>query len=140
VYAECASALQAIKHKLAATPDFESVLGLVNDAFHDVRGTGEMIVYDVADRIALHLGLKPTRIYLHRGTRAGAKELVPNITSNEAYIEIAKLPAALRKMSARELENALCIYKNELRRLRLAAQHKPKLARESAGWPGRARP
>jgi len=114
-YAKCTKALEAIENILAKTLDFDDLLQLVDKTIGGIEGVGEMIVYDIADRIALHLGLEPTLIYLHRGTRVGAMELVPNLTKKQTNLEIAKLPEPLRIMTARELENALCIYKRNFR-------------------------
>ena len=115
VYAQCETALLAIQGQLTVSQSFDELFGRVKIAFHRIPGAGEMIVYDVADRIALHLGLDPSRVYLHRGTRDGAMALVEGITSRTQYIDVAVLPAPLSKMTPRELETALCVYKGYFR-------------------------
>lgn len=77
---------------------------------------GELTRYDVAIRIASKLNLEPERVYLHCGTRAGAKEL--GVPHRGATVEMAELPRALRRLRASEVEDFLCIYKDQLGRFR----------------------
>ncbi len=76
-----------------------------------VTGIGELYVYDTALRIGVFLNLLPDRVYLHAGTRAGAKAF--GIASrNEEWIEVEELPRPLRELPPHEVEDILCIYKD----------------------------
>lgn len=77
------------------------------------KGIGPLAIYDTAVRIGAFLNLSPDHIYLHAGTREGAKKLIPNLTENT--IDKNHLPAPLRNsnLNCYELEDLLCIYKDE---------------------------
>ena len=71
-----------------------------------------MSVYDTAVRIGARLGVEPSKIYLHRGTRAGAAAL--KLNTKRRALDLDELPIDLRILTAREAEDVLCIYKHEL--------------------------
>ena len=73
-----------------------------------------MAIYDTALRIGAKLHLEPDQVYLHRGTREGARRL--GIGSSERSIPANRLPPPLRQLKAREIEDVLFIYKDEFRR------------------------
>lgn len=77
-----------------------------------IRGLGEMYIYDAALRMGAHLQLTPDFVYLHRGTRVGARAL--GIAVNRKYIEKSELPKELRTLSADHIETFLCIYRTQL--------------------------
>jgi hypothetical protein len=72
---------------------------------------GVLTVYDVAHRIAAFLGKPPHLVYLHAGTRVGAAAL--GIKGD--VVDPDELPAAFAVLTAAEIEDCLCIYKDELR-------------------------
>lgn len=97
--------------------DFDALHALIERELGSVKGIGEMYIYDCAQRIGWALGRHPRRIYLHRGTRDGAKAVGVDVHGRKA-IEVKELPADLRALTASELEDLLCIYKDELRNAR----------------------
>ena len=90
---------------------FDDLFDLVERISGPIHGIGELAVYDTALRIGARFGLEPTKVYLHAGTRDGAKKLL-GINGRRKTIELEELPAALRSFSAREIEDLLCIYKD----------------------------
>ncbi len=76
------------------------------------RFVGELTVYDTALRIGAHFGLEPTRVYLHAGTRVGARVL--DLDDRQSTIEMDELSAPMQRLLAREAEDLLCIYKGWL--------------------------
>jgi hypothetical protein len=96
--------------RLKACSSFDELHQVVAELLSDIYGIGEMYIYDAAERLGKYLGLLPTRVYLHRGVRDGAKALGLDI--RRGALEVDKLPKALRTLSADHLENFLCIYKN----------------------------
>ena len=60
---------------LEACRDFRQLFELVRDLIEPIPGIGELMVYDTALRIGAKLNLKPMRVYLHAGARAGARAL-----------------------------------------------------------------
>ena len=73
VLRECASALDAALPRLRCAPTFEDLHGIVREEIGELRGVGELTVYDTALRIAAHRGLEPARVFLHASTRVGAR-------------------------------------------------------------------
>lgn len=55
--------------------DFDDLLTLLEQLLIPIKGLGELYVYDTALRIGAKVGLLPRRVYLHAGTRVGAKAL-----------------------------------------------------------------
>jgi hypothetical protein len=50
---------------------------------------------------------------VHAGTRDGARAL--GLNAQRHALEMSELPPAIRKLTAREAEDLLCIYKSKLR-------------------------
>src|SRR5918912_2175525 len=72
-----------------------------------VTGLGELYTYDTAFRIAAYLNLLPERVYLHAGTRTGAK--VFGIVSRQTeWVDVDELPSPLKKLPPHEVEDILC--------------------------------
>jgi hypothetical protein len=82
----------------------------VAETIGGIPGIGDLTVYDTAIRIAAHRGLSPRRVYLHAGTRDGARAL--GVPRDRAWV----MPRELRRLRPMEIEDCLCIYKAELRR------------------------
>jgi hypothetical protein len=91
---------------------FEDLHQAVSDLILGIHGIGELMVYDTALRIGAYLGLEPETVYLHAGTRTGARAL--GLRGEGGRLPMSRLPAALHQLSAREAEDCLCIYKNAL--------------------------
>ena len=66
-------------------------IGFIFQAFNLI---GDLTVYDISTRIGAFLKLEPNRIYLHAGTRIGARALLP--VTGRAWI-IRGPPAAVKK-------------------------------------------
>lgn len=101
--------------QLQRARDFDELFDLVDQIIGPIPGIGELTIYDTAVRIGIWFGLSPDRVYLHAGTREGAKAL--GFSARRESVEIDQLPTALTALSARELEDLLCIYKARLARL-----------------------
>jgi hypothetical protein len=97
------------KTKIRNAADFDELLAIIANVVRDVHRTGELYAYDTALRISYHLDLLPTRVYLHAGTRAGARAL--HLPHNNESINASDLPPEPRHRPAHEVEDILCIYK-----------------------------
>jgi hypothetical protein len=89
---------------------FESLHELVSQQIRSIPGIGELVAYDTALRIGVKLHLEPKVVFLHAGTRVGAKRL--GIDVRRKYVDVRELPQPLRRLTAREIEDVLCIYKD----------------------------
>lgn len=92
--------------------DFEALHRVVVGVCAPIHGAGELLAYDVAFRIGAYLGIEPSRVYLHAGTRKGARHL--GISGN--VVDMADLPAALHGLKPWQAEDFLCIYAKHLKR------------------------
>ena len=66
----------------------------------------------------LRIGANPgssCSAYLHGGTRIGAMAL--GFSGKETSIERSSLPNEFRRLTPHELEDCLCIFKDDLRKL-----------------------
>ena len=91
---------------------FGDLHALVAAVANETPGLGAVWAYDVATRIGAKQGLFPERIYLHAGTKAGAKAM--GLDHRAAAIEV---PRELRRLTAAQAEDFLCICKDELARV-----------------------
>ena len=99
-------------NEIAAAKAFEELLRVVAEEAGRIRALGPLYVYDTALRIGAKLSVSPAVVYLHAGTRAGAKAI--GIDSRREKITVAELPEPFRVLSPHEVEDALCIYKGLL--------------------------
>ena len=86
---------------------FDELLNLVESDLHGIRGLGELYAYDTALRIGAKLGLLPENVYLHAGTRKGAKVL--RLDWKARALEVSAVPNELQELQPREIEDFLCI-------------------------------
>jgi hypothetical protein len=110
-----ASKLESIRNAIRRCKDFAALISLLRNTLEDVWGIGELTTYDIAHRVSAYLGFEPKLVYLHRGTRVGAKVL--GIDGTLRTIKPSVLPRAFRRLRPYEMEDALCIYKSELKQL-----------------------
>ncbi|BAQ67161.1 hypothetical protein [Geminocystis sp. NIES-3709] len=88
--------------------DFESLHNWVKSIVDRVHGLGPVTAYDVAQRLGLRLELEPSMVYLHAGTREGAKKL--GIDGD--VVLLSDFPKEIQSLVATHAENFLCLYKN----------------------------
>ena len=65
--------LQRIGRKLAKAADFAALHRLVEGEIGNIKGIGALTVYDISHRIGAHFGKAPRLVYLHAGTKTGAR-------------------------------------------------------------------
>jgi hypothetical protein len=113
-----ANVLLRKKAAMHSCQTFEALFDVVKKESLKFWRNGELTVYDTALRIGAHLKLEPEEIYLHAGTRAGARAL--GIDGKRRSVRRQELPSGLRRLKPREIEDCLCMYKNDLKRMRRA--------------------
>jgi hypothetical protein len=104
--------LLANTEQIARCKAFDQLFAMLEDLLLPVRGLGELYVYDTALRLGATLGRMPTKVYLHAGTRAGAKAI--GFSGKEKALEVSQLPDWLRQLEPYEIEDVLCIFKDRL--------------------------
>ena len=112
---ECADEIEACRY-------FDVLHELVKSKLQIGRAS-EMYWYDTAFRIGISLNLYPQKVYLHRGTRDGAKNL--GIYNGKEVLEMAELPPELRKMEPYQVEDFLCMKKDVLHKFNQRPANRP---------------
>lgn len=98
--------------RLGRARSFDELHRWIQDRVGSIPGIGELYLYDTALRISAYLGLLPRRVYLHAGTRIGARAL--GLDHRKCSASTRQLPLALRHLKPHEIEDVFCIYKNWL--------------------------
>ena len=101
------------KARILGCTTFDELHDLVNGLIRDIWMIGELVVYDIATRIGAFMRLEPKQIYLHRGTRDGARAL--GIRGPLPKLAVSDIPKDFARLSPGEIEDCLCIYKDKLR-------------------------
>ncbi|MCP4360813.1 MAG: hypothetical protein GY796_22630 [Chloroflexi bacterium] len=114
------NALHEAKRRLLSSDlqnckSFDELLNKIDDNIRPIFMIGELAVYDTALRIGAYLDLEPDVIYLHRGVRDGAKAI--GLDERQKYIEKDDLPSAFDILSPYEIEDCLCLYKDDLQKI-----------------------
>lgn len=108
VLEDAESALQCVATQLERAENFDKIHSIVHNEIREIPGMGELGVYDIAHRIGMHFRREPTKVYLHAGTRIGARRL--GVRGD--VVEPADLPRAFSTLEASEIEDCLCIFKD----------------------------
>ncbi len=106
--------LVAHANAMEGVKDFDELISLVDALLAPVPGIGELYIYDTSLRIGSKLHMFPEYVYLHRGTRAGARAL--GKSGKERFLEVNSLPPEFQALEPHEIEDALCIFEDVLRR------------------------
>jgi hypothetical protein len=125
---EAANLLTASASCIAAASDFNALYTTIGAKLAPVQGIGPLASYDFAQRIGqwLRPKLEPTEVFLHRGTREGAKAL--GLRVDRDCMPMSDLPEGLRSLTPAQVEDMLCIYRIPLARIASNGQDRPKTA------------
>lgn len=115
ILAEASKKLIRRKKQIEACESFTELIELVEDVTADVYRFGELAVYDTSLRLGAWLDIMPERVYLHAGTRKGARAL--GLSTGKGYLQMEELPEPLQVLEPREVEDFLCIYKAQLQKV-----------------------
>jgi hypothetical protein len=94
---------------------FAKLIEVVEQKIKPIYKIGDLVVYDVSTRLGCYLKLYPKMVYLHCGTRKGARAL--GLGYRRKTIAVKELPEPFHQLTADELENCLCQYKEALKRI-----------------------
>jgi hypothetical protein len=104
-------ALLAAQPSFANCRSFDELLSIVSSCLKTIWTNPELFSYDTALRIGAKLGLTPEKVYLHRGTRIGARAL--GMDARVDFLTMNQLPSFLQVLEPREVEDFLCIFKDK---------------------------
>lgn len=100
---------------LLACKRFDDLMEISQSIANKIWKHSELTVYDTAHRIGSYLKLHPDRVYLHAGTRTGAKAL--GVKRSVPYVFRRMLPPAFQRLKPYEIEDCLCTYIGALKTL-----------------------
>lgn len=112
--AKARDALRKCVDAIQACEQFHDLFELVETQILPIPDIGSLVVYDVATWVGSYLDLEPDRVYLHAGAAKGAAALG---LKNRKTILPTELPSAFCRLRCCEIEDCLCIYKDDLSRL-----------------------
>lgn len=88
---------------------FDEILNIVER--NRIIGIGELTCYDIAFRIAYCLNIYPDKVYLHRGSKDGAKKLL-NKKIRRRFLKKEDLPLDFENMECYKIVIFLCQNRN----------------------------
>ncbi len=91
---------------------FSSLLIRVQRVGAATHQVGPVYSWDVAVRVGAYLGLEPEVVEVHAGTAQGAKAL--KLPQEDGHLIMDLLPRELLALTADEVEDFLCVYRNVL--------------------------
>ena len=109
---ELGTRLSGSKRAIRKATSFDELHEIVREVGEPIYMIGELTIYDTAHRIGSKLGLSPTRVYLHSGTRSGAVAI--GIHRSHTSICVKELPEPFAVLEPYEIEDCLCIFKGLL--------------------------
>jgi hypothetical protein len=101
--------LRAASSRVESCRSFHDLHALLGSMLASVRGLGDLYIYDTALRLGSFLKLSPKHVYLHAGTRTGARAL--GLSLSEGFLRVTALPKTIQVLEPHEIEDFLCIYK-----------------------------
>lgn len=104
---------------------FDTVYDLLSELIGKLQGVGPLYLYDTSLVLCAGRGYLPDKIYLHSGTTIGARAL--ELKTNRDWITRQELPKEFQHLAAFELEDILCIYGDDLKRI---VKHSTKHSKE----------
>jgi len=109
-----AEKLKAKELQIKSVKSFDDLMTIVES--EKSEGIGELTIYDTATRIGAYLNLFPDRVYLHSGTRKGARNLLGRLNGRK-HLTIGDFPFEIQRhgLTASEIEDILCIFKDNFK-------------------------
>jgi hypothetical protein len=94
---------------------FEDLIKLVEEKTKDLKGFGELAIYDTSSRIGAKKNIYPCKVYIHAGTKEGCKAL--GLDDKLKTLKVQNLPEPIKDhLEPYEIEDFLCIYRNKVRK------------------------
>jgi hypothetical protein len=99
---------------IATFTDFDSLLNHIENILNEIKGIGSLTHYDIAARIALYQKLSPENVYLHAGTRTGARHVLGLEYRRCRCVKIDRFPEEFHDLGSFRIETVMCVYKDAL--------------------------
>ena len=113
--------LRSKENAIRSCKSFQELYQLIERTLKSISGTGDLYYYDTALRIGAKLDLHPKSVFLHAGTKKGASFIID--VCGKSSLERNCLPSELRRLPPDQVEDILCIYKDEIKGMHLDVLH-----------------
>jgi|ERR1051326_18115 hypothetical protein len=107
------TALFGVQKAIRHATSFKELHRIIEQATSRIHGLGELYIYDTALRIGAHLKQEPTDIYLHAGTRQGARALGYRGPGPLSLVNLRPEHKELLRLPAHQIEDFLCLFREE---------------------------
>lgn len=101
--------------KIRQVKNFDQLMKLMRG----IKGVGSLTRYDIASRLGMCFDVTPQKIYLHRGTYKGARNLIGDKVRGRSFLHVNDLPRELHCLTPLQIEDFLCIYRNSISNVKL---------------------
>jgi hypothetical protein len=105
---EACNALLSIEGDLHDAKTFEDLIILIEKRIGRIYDIAELYIYDTATRIGAYLELWPQHVYLHSGTKKGARLL--GLDTSRRYLRVRDMPREMETLEPYEMEDVLCMF------------------------------
>ncbi|MDX7785023.1 hypothetical protein [Aeromonas caviae] len=117
---EMSTKLLKCSYSISQSRVFEDIFEIVKH--EKINGFGPLAVYDTSVRIGMSMNIRPSNVYLHAGAQKGManleeKTFVSLGTSEMDSVSLEILPEELRTLHPIQIENFLCLYKDDFKLL-----------------------
>jgi hypothetical protein len=129
--AEAWSVLKEMEKLIGESESFEELFKLIEALIEPIHRASELYIYDTSFRIGAYLGLYPKKIYLHRGTRDEPVAL--GYDGKQKALDISELHKLFPYLEPYEVEDILCIFKDEYNKSNIKPSTKSISKRSSCG-------
>ncbi len=102
-----------LEQEIRKCEDFDSILGVISSI--QIKGIAELTKYDVSLGISSSFGMYPDKVYLHAGTKEGARNLgLIKKGHPKKHLALGDIEEGLfDDLKPYEIEDFLCIYKDK---------------------------
>jgi hypothetical protein len=112
-YIKCREAYSKLNiENILSANSFEELFDEIGKVSNSISNVGELWRYDTTLKIGFCFNIYPNFVYLQSGAKIGAENLFKRKVNRKELA--SSFPIEFRKMQPYEIENFLCIYKNEL--------------------------
>lgn len=103
--------------KLKVCKSFEAIIGLVFKNCSHISGIGALYIYDTSLRIGAFSKKLPKHVHLQAGAFSGARAL--GLDVKNCSLPVTDFPKALQQMASHEIEDFICIFKDQLAKVKI---------------------
>lgn len=103
--------------ELKGCKSFDQIFKCVSSYCSEIKGLGPLYIYDTSLRIGAFSKKLPKQVHLQAGALIGARALGLDLKNLE--IPVSAFPKSMQQLAAHEIEDFLCIYKDDLKKIKI---------------------